>query len=436
MSTAKSQRLRRKLAEAAIIGLATIFLVAAAYYMTGPPTSTAHQQAPTPDSTGVAPLPPQHTCQDSLRADGDSSPGDDLDMHRSNTGSLRTQFSRVVNVGFEDITAEDPARIPEIARRLDSVRATGVSLSIGRLDWVAFPWPAQRDVESSEVKQTGRDYVAEAISAFRCDEQGKPRTIYLNIDTLLGRELERQPSLAGVNAEGHPSKNWASISAWKERGLDARLVELVSEAVRRYEPDGINVTELMFPSYTFGDDDLENFAKFSGRSDWPRLADRTIDSTSEQIYQWRSDAVTSIMKKVADSLDEAGPVLTMDVRSPVNGDPRGRPDSGQDYGHLLQVVDRLNIWNFRGIASSNRFSTNDLVQRYMKQEPELYSLEIGLWEGEGSMNSSSVRKELQNAEDHSLPHVSITPTSLMDDSIWSALEMAWSQRPVVRQDTG
>ena len=436
MSTAKSQRLRRKLAEAAIIGLATIFLVAAAYYMTGPPTSTAHQQAPTPDSTGVAPLPPQHTCQDSLRADGDSSPGDDLDMHRSNTGSLRTQFSRVVNVGFEDITAEDPARIPEIARRLDSVRATGVSLSIGRLDWVAFPWPAQRDVESSEVKQTGRDYVAEAISAFRCDEQGKPRTIYLNIDTLLCRELERQPSLAGVNAEGHPSKNWASISAWKERGLDARLVELVSEAVRRYEPDGINVTELMFPSYTFGDDDLENFAKFSGRSDWPRLADRTIDSTSEQIYQWRSDAVTSIMKKVADSLDEAGPVLTMDVRSPVNGDPRGRPDSGQDYGHLLQVVDRLNIWNFRGIASSNRFSTNDLVQRYMKQEPELYSLEIGLWEGEGSMNSSSVRKELQNAEDHSLPHVSITPTSLMDDSIWSALEMAWSQRPVVRQDTG
>ena len=436
MSTAKSQRLRRKLAEAAIIGLATIFLVAAAYYMTGPPTSTAHQQAPTPDSTGVAPLPPQRTCQDSLRADGDSSPGDDLDMHRSNTGSLRTQFSRVVNVGFEDITAEDPARIPEIARRLDSVRATGVSLSIGRLDWVAFPWPAQRDVESSEVKQTGRDYVAEAISAFRCDEQGKPRTIYLNIDTLLGRELERQPSLAGVNAEGHPSKNWASISAWKERGLDARLVELVSEAVRRYEPDGINVTELMFPSYTFGDDDLENFAKFSGRSDWPRLADRTIDSTSEQIYQWRSDAVTSIMKKVADSLDEAGPVLTMDVRSPVNGDPRGRPDSGQDYGHLLQVVDRLNIWNFRGIASSNRFSTNDLVRRYMKQEPELYSLEIGLWEGEGAMNSSSVRKELQNAEDHSLPHVSITPTSLMDDSIWSALEMAWSQRPVVRQDTG
>ncbi|MGH3652934.1 hypothetical protein [Glutamicibacter sp.] len=435
MSTAKNQHQRRKLAVAAIAGLAIIFSLAT-YYMTGFQTSTAHQPAPTPDPKVVAPLPPQRACQDSPRADGASSPGDDFSMHLSKTGSQHPQFSRVVNVGFEDITAEDPARIPEIARRLDSVNATGVSLSIGRLDWVAFPWPAQRDVESSEVAQTGRDYVAEAISAFRCDAQGKRRAIYLNIDTLLGRELERQPSLSGINTEGHPSKNWASISAWKEGGLETRLVELVSEAVRRYAPDGINVTELMFPSYTFGDDDLKNFEKFSERSDWPRSADGTIDSTSEQIYLWRSKTVTSIMKKVADSLDETGPVLTMDVRSPANEDPRGRPDSGQDYGQLLQVVDRLNIWNFRGIASSNRFSTNELVQRYIKQEPEKYSLEIGLWEGEGAMGSSSVSKELRNAEDHSLLHVSITPTSLMDDSIWSVLEGAWSQLPDARQDAG
>ncbi|MGX1591301.1 hypothetical protein ACWICO_09275 [Glutamicibacter sp. NPDC055491] len=434
MSTAKMQRQRRKLAMAAIAGLVTFLLLAAACYMTGFPTSAAYQPTPTPDPTVVAPMPPQHACQDSPRAEGTSSPGDNLGMRHSKIDAQLPRFSRVVNVGFEDITAEDPDRIPEIARRLNSVRATGVSLSIGRLDWVAFPWPAQRDVESSEVTQTGRDYVAEAISAFRCDEQGRPRTIYLNIDTLLGRELERRPSLAGINSEGHPSKNWASISAWKEDGLDTRLVELVSEAVRRYAPDGINVTELMFPSYTFGEDDLENFAKFSERPDWPRSADGTIDSTSEQIYLWRSNAVTSIMKKVAGSLDETGPVLTMDVRSPANGDPRGRPDSGQDYGQLLNVVDRLNIWNFRGIASSNRVSTDELVQRYMKQEPEKYSLEIGLWEGAGSMDSSSVSKELLNAEDHSLLHVSVTPTSLMDDSIWSALEGAWSQVPATRPD--
>lgn len=344
------------------------------------------------------------------------------------------KFSRVVNVGFEDIASEDPARITDIAQRLDSVKATGVSLSIGRLDWVAFPWPSHREIESSEVAQTGRDYVAEAISAFRCDAQGKQRTIYLNIDTLLGREIERQPSLAGINAEGHPSKNWASISAWKDGGLEERLVELVNEAVWRYAPDGINITELMFPAYTFGDDDLENFAKFSDRSDWPRLVDGTIASNSPQIYQWRSSTVTSIMKNVAASLGETGPMLTMDVRSPASDDPRGRPDSGQDYGQLLRVVDRLNIWNFRGIASTNQFSTSELAERYMNEDPQKYSLEIGLWEGNGAMDSRSVRKELQNAEKQSLPHVSITPTSLMDDSIWAVLEGAWSQAPVTTQD--
>ncbi|MGV2855646.1 hypothetical protein ACNPON_12900 [Glutamicibacter sp. AGC13] len=73
----------------------------------------------------------------------------------------------------------------------------------------------------------------------------------------------------------------ASISVWKEGGLDTRLVELVSEVVRRYVRDGINVTELMFPSCAFGDDDLENFAKFSECPDWPRSADGTIDSMSD-----------------------------------------------------------------------------------------------------------------------------------------------------------
>jgi len=333
--------------------------------------------------------------------------------------------SRVVNIGFEDVTSADPTRIPDIARQLDSVNATGVSISVGRLDWIGFPSSEFKDWQSEEVARTGRDYVREAIDAFICSESGQRRTISLNIDTLLGRELASRPDIAGINAQGGVSKNWASISAWKHKGLTGRLEQLVSDLILRYSPDSINITELMFPSYTFSEADFHDFQEYSGMDCWPLAADATIDAGSPLIHAWRSDAVASIMSRVAQRLDGTSVQLTMDVRSPINEDLRGRLDSGQDYARLLEIVDRLNIWNFQGINSTGYYDTAQLANFYTAKDPSRFGIEIGLWDQGGALSIAALEHELRLAEERNVPHLSVTPTSLMNEQAWDTLRRIW-----------
>ncbi|KUM31106.1 hypothetical protein AQ436_16445 [Arthrobacter sp. EpRS66] len=333
--------------------------------------------------------------------------------------------ARVVNIGFEDVTSADPARIPDIARELNSVNATGVSISVGRLDWIGFPWAENKDRQSSEVQDTGRDYVREAINAFICSDRGVRRTISLNIDTLLGRELEHRPEIAGINAQGTVSKNWTSVSSWKHSGLTERLASLTSELVHRYSLQSINITEMMFPSYTFSDADLADFQDFSSLGDWPRNLDGSIDTDATAIHEWRSDAVEKIMAEVASRLSGTGVELTMDVRSPVDSDLRGRLDSGQDYAALLQIVDRLNIWNFQGINSTGYYATDQLADFFVEEDPARYGIEIGLWDQDGAISPETLEHELRLAEERNVPRLSITPTSLMDQKAWDILRRVW-----------
>ncbi|WP_214290216.1 hypothetical protein, partial [Escherichia coli] len=139
-----------------------------------------------------------------------------------------------------------------------------------------------------------------------------------------------------------------------------------------------------------------------------------IDTDAAAIYEWRSDAVGKIMAEVATQLSGTDVELTMDVRSPINGDLRGRLDSGQDYAALLEMVDRLNIWNFQGIDSTSYYATDQLAGFYVDQDSTRYGIEIGLWDSDGAISSEALEKELLLAEDCNVPYVSITPTSLMD----------------------
>lgn len=93
----------------------------------------------------------------------------------------------------------------------------------------------------------------------------------------------------------------------------------------------------------------------------------------------------------------------MDVRSPKNGDLRGRLDSGQDYAALLKMVDRLNIWNFQGIDSTGYYATDQLAGFYVDQDPTRYGIEIGLWDSDGAISPEALEIELLLAEDCNVP---------------------------------
>ncbi|WP_347352934.1 hypothetical protein [Intrasporangium sp.] len=382
----------------------------------GPASSTPHPDPATASArpkTSTPPATPVRSC----RKGPAPAPG-----HPATRDSVQ-----VVNIGFEDLTSDDPDRLRVLAAKLDEVAATGVRIAVGRLDWIAFPWAGHRDIESGDVLDTGRDYVAEAIAALGCDRNGARRDIYLGIDVLFGREFTQRPGLAGVNQAGKRSDLFASVTAWKSGALTRRLADLAHELAVRYSPEAVNVTELMFDNDTFGPDDLADFKATQRAAAWPRSADGTIDRDDRRLQQWRTDALVSVVAQVKRRLAPTGVALTLDVRSPVTYDPVGRPDIGQSYPRLLEHVDRLVVWDFPGIASSGVFGAAQLGPLLFARAPDRYELEIGLWKGRGIIPVSTLQRELRAARAQGIRSVSVTPASLFSEPVWTVLQREWAR---------
>lgn len=337
---------------------------------------------------------------------------------------------RAVNVGVEDLVDPTVGHLDALATRFDQVGANSVSISVGRLDWIELPWVGQEQNLSSDVIETGRDYVGEAVNAFRCAGDGTQRKIVLGIDTLFGRDIQRGVVPAGQALGGWSSELFGSITAWKSDALKQRLAALVRELAVRYEPDAINITELFFDVYTFGADDLADFQRVSGLDDWPRTADGSVDTANPAVSSWRTDAVTGVLAELTAVLDPLDIALTADVRGPRDALTPTRADIGQDYPAMLEYAEHLNVWDFPGVNQRlSVLDADDLAPLLFADAPDSYSLEIGLWHDDGVIAPDILRRELTVANTESIRSVSVTPTSLMTDELWAVLAEGW-QAPI------
>ncbi|MCX2749661.1 hypothetical protein OOZ51_17865 [Arthrobacter sp. MI7-26] len=352
---------------------------------------------------------------------------------------------RMVNLGFEDVAAEDPAHLKQLGGRLDQVQATAVSIAVGRTDWTAFPWEAHPESASAEVKRTGRDFVAESIAALQqpgplqqsgplhqsgsLDQSGtaQKRDVILTIDVLLDKAITADPSLAGRNPVGKASGSFASLSSLRTGVAGTRLAELAAAVAKRYRPTAVNLTELMFDEYTFGPDDLQDFTSAMHRSDWPRRADGTIDTAAAEVTAWRTHAMADIVRKVRSAVEPFGVDLDMDVRSPSVSASADRADSGQNYDLLLEQLDRIHVWEYVGLNNERSPGTEELVKALRQRAGTRYSLSIGLWSGDGSISPDELERTLRLAADGGAASVSVTPASLMGDGHWDALRRAWAR---------
>lgn len=331
---------------------------------------------------------------------------------------------RIVSLGFEDVVA-DPARLDQLAARLTEVRATGISISVGRSDWTAFPWPALRAAESATVRRTRKDYVAAAIDALRTDSTGGRRTVNLTIDALVPRWIEEQPSLAGVDPGGTRSEMFASLASLQSGAVGERLLSMTEYVVQRYHPDSVSFTELHFDDTTFGADDLQSYRKFSGRSDWPRTGNGTIAEDDATIAAWRSRAVADLVGRARAIAKANGVRLEMDVRVPW-GDPAGdRAESGHDYDLLLAASDRLVLWNYFGLQGKPPSYSADLARATQRRAPGRFVMSIGLWAEGEVITPEELSEAVTASAQGGARAVAVTPTRLLTPAHWSALRRSW-----------
>ncbi|WP_427128846.1 hypothetical protein [Pseudarthrobacter sp. S9] len=327
---------------------------------------------------------------------------------------------RTVGVGYETVV-DAAATLPDLASRLDEVKANSVTISVGRLDWTAFPWDSHPDVEAAP----GRDHVADAIKALGTDGSGKPRRITLTIDLLVPAWIRAAPGIAGINFDGTRSKDFASVTALTTGPVGERLVEFVTDLTRRYHPDAVALTELMFENNTYGGDDRDSYRRTTGAADWPRLANGDIDVAHPTIGSWRSQALASLVARASAAAHANGATLDMDVRAPW-ADPAGdRPESGHDYGLLAAAADRLVVWNYFGLNNAPASYSAELAEAMAGRRGK-FVMSVGMWATEGRISAADLAAGLEASVAGGATAVAVTPASMLDGDAWRALRKAWA----------
>ncbi|WP_454856057.1 hypothetical protein [Promicromonospora soli] len=315
-----------------------------------------------------------------------------------------------------------------------------VSLAVGRPEWVAFDWAAYPEA----VADPGRDHLAHAIAGTAEGPDGEPRLVDLLIDGLIPNWIDRDRSVAGVDADGSFAEFTPSASAIHDGPVGKRLLELVEELARRYEPDQITFTELKFNDETYGRDDAALFRKMTGARDWPRKDDGTIDEDAPEIGAWRSQVLGNFLDRAAavldDVADETGkrPALAMDVLINWEDLAAGRPSTGLSYPEIARHADRLVLWAYLGLDERKAADLRPLTAALACSGIPIdrFTISVGLWDDaptKGDEQSVISPRLMANgvraARTNGITAVNVTPYTLMSGAYWAALSEVWTELP-------
>lgn len=331
----------------------------------------------------------------------------------------------MVSLGFEDTI--DAVGIPGLTANLDLVKATALAITIGRVDWTAFPWEGHEQSSAPVVVETGRDYVAETIAAI-----GAGRRITAVIDVLVERWITRDASIAGVAVDGTASTEFASLTALTEGAVGDAVLALTEEACTRWNDVGvvaaIGLTELFFDRWTFGADDKASYLAFAKADDWPRTYAKTIDEAHPSIGAWRSDAVTRFVAKVAAIAASHGCTVDVEVRAQWDGPTN---QDGQDYAALLGVADRLVIWAYFALAGKEPAAVEALVRSLPGDDFARFVISIGMWaktvgDEQKVITTAQLRRGVEASLRGGAVASTVVPASLIDPSHWRELRVLWN----------
>ncbi len=339
---------------------------------------------------------------------------------------------RSMSVDFGIVTDPD-TDWAEINEHLESVAATTVELNAGRVEFTAFDWDEHPDAAA----EPGTDHLGVAARAVHEASDGTDRQVGLIVDAFIPQWIAEDPSVAGVSATGGRSAHQPSATQLTTGEVGDRLVAYVAALGERYDPSQITITEL-FLVKCFGDDDLALYREMTGAADWPREADGAIDEDAPELDAWRAEVLVGLLTRMRSALDDvrdgegAQIDLAMDVRVDWADPAVGVPGSGQDYGALLEVVDRLVLWAYVGedrAAGDVEVLTAGLADAGF--DMSRFTVSVGLWTGTGEgdasqpISSETLEETVRDASTHGVSAVNVTPLSYMTDQLWDALRSAW-----------
>lgn len=326
---------------------------------------------------------------------------------------------RVVGIGFDDVV-RTPSRLTDLAKRLRKADVNGVAVSAGRSDWTSFAWKDHPDRVSPDVRH-GRDPFADAIRAV-----GEGQQVSAVVDVFSPRLLTAQPALAARDVHGKASDTQVSLTALSSGTAGDRLIEMIDYVSRNYPVTSVDLTETQYDTYGYGSDDKRSYRHATGRHDWPRRRDGTIDTADPSIGRWRSARMAAFVARAAATVHAHGKKLFVDVRVSWDTLSHNSAENGQDYRTLLAAgADRLVVWDYFAINSRPARESARLAEYLARLGGDKFILSVGMWAKRGAISAADLRIALTSSARSPLAGSWITPAGMIDDDHWTVLTDLW-----------
>ena len=294
-----------------------------------------------------------------------------------------------------------------------------VGVSAGRADWTHFRWPGHEKWWSAEQARSDGDMLEEALVALRA--RGYRTTAIF--DVFASRYIAQHPEAASVDFDGRASRDMVCLIDLAHGDFGRHLIEAAGALAASTSADTVAITELFYDRHCFDGRSLADFAKATGRTDWPRTTLGQIDWQDPVLGAWRSREVAGVVKKLSEAVRRHGKKFALDVKFSRADLTRNSAEYGQDYALLRPWVDEFVVWDYfaiDGLPPEN----SARVAAYFDDEfgPDGFFLSIGLWGRRGgSVSPEALARSLRSAREGGAEHIWITPARLLTPSHWNTL---------------
>jgi hypothetical protein len=215
---------------------------------------------------------------------------------------------RAVRLDFNDLK-NSRAEIAGLEKLMRGARVNTVALGAGRLDWTYFKWRGKEAWWSSDVKDSGIDFLAQDAARF-----SRWSSVNAVIDVFAPRYIAAHPRPAAVSRLGRTNASLVSSTELANGEFGREIEAMAGYIAAHYPVSSISLTELDYHIDGYGDDDKAASMSDSGRADWPRNSQGLIAIDDPSIGEWRSRQVGGFLARVAGAVHQHGKKLFMDVQ--------------------------------------------------------------------------------------------------------------------------
>lgn len=328
---------------------------------------------------------------------------------------------RAVRVDYANYSTSR-SEVAALEQKMRQAKVNMVPLGAGRLDWTYFKWQGHQNYWSSDVINTGIDFLAEDAARF-----GQFAHVDAVVDVYAPRYIAAHPQAAAISWLGQPSTLLVSTAQLVNGDFGQQLLSMIEYIAINYPVNSISITELSYYIEGYGNDDKALYTAYTGRSDWPRRPDGKIDIDHPSIGQWRSYEIGRFLAQAAPIVHRHGKQLFMDVEVSWGNLPLEATNKGQNYGVMLTYADRLVVWDFYGMSGYSPSYTANIANYLAKYGRERIIISIGLWTASGGVMTPSALQQGMVADlGSAIPNLWITPSRYLTAAHWQVMTDLWN----------